>query len=145
MIMFALLMVLGVGLVLLLFVAATGAASKRTSRSTRVSTSLKPAVIQTKWLEIKDSQTTPGGLKNSLIETDKLLDYVLKGKGFAGVTMAERLKRAEPRLSDKNAVWRAHKLRNMLAHEIDHDLVVPQVKAAIASLAKAIGDLGVKL
>jgi hypothetical protein len=87
----------------------------------------------------------PSGLKAALIDADKLLDYCMIGKGFAGDTMGDRLKSGGSRFNNLNAVWSAHKLRNQIAHEVEHDLVPEQIKRAINDLGLAIRDLGIKL
>jgi hypothetical protein len=87
----------------------------------------------------------PSGLKAALVDADKLLDYCMIGKGFAGETMGERLKSGGDRFNDLNAVWSAHKLRNQIAHEVDLDLVPNQVKRSIADLGNAIKELGIKI
>ena len=79
------------------------------------------------------------------MEADKLLDYVMKARGFAGETMADRLRSGGQSLSNLNAVWGAHKLRNQLAHEVEHDLVAQQVRNALLTYQQAITDLGVRL
>lgn len=85
------------------------------------------------------------GLKNALYEADKLLDYVMIGSGFTGETMGDRLKSGGGAFTNINAVWGAHKLRNQIAHEVEHDIVATQVKNAIDTLGKAIQELGVKI
>lgn len=104
-------------------------------------------MVKNKWREIEVMQNTPSGLKNSLYEADKLLDHVMIAKGFAGETMGERLQSSTARTAyrDLNAIWSAHKLRNQMAHEVNHDLVPQQVKKAISDLGQGIRDLGVNL
>ncbi len=103
-------------------------------------------LVQSKWAEISAMQNSgPLGLKSALIEADKLLDYCMIGKGFAGDTMGERLKTGGHKFGNINAIWAAHKLRNQLAHEVKHDLVASQVKQAITSLGNAIRELGVTI
>ncbi len=103
-------------------------------------------LVKNKWNEISAMQNSgAAGLKNALIEADKLLDYVMIQKGFSGETMGERLKSGGSAFNNVNAVWTAHKLRNQMAHEIQHDVVAPQFKQAIADLGQAIRDLGVSL
>ncbi len=107
---------------------------------------LDHGLVQAKWAEIKTMQNSgPSGLKAALIDADKLLDYCMIGKGFAGETMGERLKSGGSRFNNLNAVWSAHKLRNQIAHEVEHDLVPEQIKRAINDLGLAIRDLGIKL
>jgi hypothetical protein len=102
-------------------------------------------IVKSKWAEINTGLDSPSGVKNGLIEADKILDYVLQAKGFNGETMIDRMRLAQDRFSNKEAVWQAHKLRNQIAHEIDKDLVVSQVKKSINDLGQAIKDLGVLL
>jgi hypothetical protein len=107
---------------------------------------LDSGLVQAKWVEIKTMQNSgPSGLKAALIDADKLLDYCMIGKGFAGDTMGDRLKSGGSRFNNLNAVWTAHKLRNQIAHEVEHDLVPEQIKRAINDLGLAIRDLGIKL
>lgn len=107
---------------------------------------LDQGLVQAKWAEIKTMQNSgPSGLKAALIDADKLLDYCMIGKGFAGETMGDRLKSGGSRFNNLNAVWSAHKLRNQIAHEVEHDLVPEQIKRAINDLGIAIRDLGIRL
>lgn len=107
---------------------------------------LDAELVYRRWTEISHMQGQGGmGLKNALMEADKLLDYVMQAQGFTGETMGERLKRHGDRFSDLNGVWAAHKLRNQVAHDVHIDLVKPQVTNAIAALGRGISDLGVKL
>lgn len=107
---------------------------------------LDSGLVQAKWVEIKTMQNSgPSGLKAALIDADKLLDYCMIGKGFAGETMGDRLKSGGSRFNNLNAVWSAHKLRNQIAHEVEHDLVPEQIKRAINDLGIAIRDLGIRL
>lgn len=102
-------------------------------------------LVKNKWNEISHALNSPSGIKNGLIEADKMLDYVLQAKGYQGESMVDRLRQAQTRFSNKEAVWQAHKLRNQIVHEVDKDLVVIQVKKAIVDIGQAIRDLGVIL
>lgn len=103
-------------------------------------------LVQSKWAEIQIMQNSgPSGLKAALLEADKLLDYCMVSKGFSGETMGDRLKSGGSQFSNLNAVWGAHKLRNELAHNVEHDVVPAQLKHAITILGQAMGELGVKL
>jgi hypothetical protein len=88
------------------------------------------------------SQTGAAGLKSAINEADKLLDHVMRQQGAGGDTMGERLKSFGNRFSDRNGVWRAHKLRNVLAHEVGFDLVPSQAREALADFERAMKDLG---
>lgn len=78
----------------------------------------------------------------TVINGDKLLDKALIEMGIPGKTMGDRLKRAGDKFSNVDAVWRAHKLRNMIAHETDFDLSYRQVMNALAIYKQALKDLG---
>ena len=107
---------------------------------------LNVGLVQSKWAEIIAMQSSgPSGLKSALIEADKLLDYCMIGKGFKGETMGDRLKSGGSKFKNLNAVWNAHKLRNELAHNVEHDLVPAQINQAISNLGDAIKDLGVRI
>jgi hypothetical protein len=100
------------------------------------------AEIKSRWHTIMStSNTGASGLKSSINEADKLLDHVMKQLGYEGEKMADRLKLAGPRFTNRDAVWRAHKLRNALAHEIGFDLVPSQAKEALADFEQALKDL----
>lgn len=98
--------------------------------------------VALRWATIEAMLDRGGlGLRNAILEADKLLDHTLRSRGYRGQTMAERLRAAERDLSHKQAVWRAHKLRNTLAHEVEADVVASQVKEAIGHYKRALKDL----
>lgn len=108
---------------------------------------LDGSMIKSRWAEITAMQNSPSGMKSALMEADKLLDHVMQAKGFAGDTMGERLQSstAKTAYSNLNAIWAAHKLRNQMAHEVNHDFVPQVTQKAIADLGQGIRDLGVSL
>lgn len=97
--------------------------------------------IRSHWMIIVNSLDSHP--KQAVLDADKLLDYALSKKGFAG-SVGEKLKAAGPRFSDLDGVWRAHKLRNHVAHELS-DIELHAAKAAINNFKKALNDLGAKL
>ena len=125
---------------------------KRTYKNAKVETKdhstsqLNTDLIKTKWADIEAMQKNGGsGIKNALIEADKLLDYVMIHKGFRGETMGDRLKSGGAKFTNLNGVWAAHKLRNQIVHELEHDIVPTQLKHAITILREAIQELGVQI
>lgn len=78
----------------------------------------------------------------TIIEGDKLLDKALIEMGVPGKTMGDRLKRSGDKFTDINAVWRAHKLRNAIAHETDLEIGYKQASNALAIYKQALKDLG---
>jgi 5'-deoxynucleotidase YfbR-like HD superfamily hydrolase len=79
--------------------------------------------------------------KHAVMEADKLLDVVLKKRGYQG-SLGEKLKRHGKVFSDLNALWAAHKLRNRLAHELNFRLSEAEAKQAMRTFRKAFEDLG---
>ena len=58
-------------------------------------------------------------LNHAVMEADKLVDYVLKKKGYRGETFADRLRNAEPYINHDTYqnIWNGHKIRNQIAHD----------------------------
>lgn len=82
----------------------------------------KPLVQQKiREYDISIQDANPMVVKSTLMEADKLLDYVLQKRGYAGNTMGDRLKNAK-KTYDRNTyndLWNAHKMRNTLVHEVE--------------------------
>lgn len=129
----------------LLFAVISSSANKKTfSGKQSTKSHIDKAEIGRRWKTIQMvSKTNASGLRSSVLEADKLLDYVMKKLGYPGDTMADRLKIAQKEFSNRNNVWRAHKLRNSMAHDVDFDLVSSQAKEAINDFGQALKDLKV--
>lgn len=99
---------------------------------------------QTKFLAIENklNENNPATFITTVINADKLLDRALIEMGIPGKTMGDRLKKSGDRFTDLNAVWRAHKLRNMIAHESDIEVSHRQAANALAIYKQALKDLG---
>lgn len=99
---------------------------------------------QTRFLKIENQlkQENPASYITSIIAADKLLDRALMEAGTPGKTMGDRLKKSSNRFEDINAVWRAHKLRNAVAHDPDLELGYKQTLTAISIYKQALKDLG---
>ncbi len=102
------------------------------------------AAYQTKFLEIENKlrQDNPASFTATIIDADKLLDKALIEMGASGKTMGDRLKKIGGRFSNLNGVWRAHKLRNAIAHESDIEVSYKQASGALAIYKQALKDLG---
>ena len=105
---------------------------------------LNQEVYQTRFLKIENKlqKNNPATYALTVIDADKLLDRALTELGVPGQTMGDKLKKAPSRFSDVNAVWRAHKLRNALAHEPDAEIGYKQAATALMIYRKALKDLG---
>lgn len=93
-------------------------------------------------IENKLRQENPASFMTTIIESDKLLDKAMIEMGAPGKTMGDRLKRVGDRFSNLNAVWRAHKLRNAIAHEPDIEVSYKQAANALEIYKQALKDLG---
>ncbi|MBI5413347.1 hypothetical protein HZA42_03310 [Candidatus Peregrinibacteria bacterium] len=82
--------------------------------------------------------------RHSVLEADKLVDFVLKRKGYEG-QMSDKLRKAEGIFSNSNALWSAHKLRNKIAHEVGFEVSKEDAKSALSAFKQALWDLGIRL
>jgi hypothetical protein len=89
--------------------------------------------FQKAWEELTQLAKQGGapGRKLAMIEADKLVDTVLRKRGFPGETMAERLKVAEYQHPAIKQMWNAHRWRNQLVHEAHFSLSERQVREAL--------------
>ncbi len=83
-------------------------------------------------------------LRNQFLEADKLLDFILTKVGYKG-TLGEKLKAAGSLFSDINGVWRAHKKRNILAHELEANISKKEAEVLLKIFRKSFSDLGIKV
>ncbi|HEX6258177.1 MAG TPA: hypothetical protein VFZ48_01710 [Candidatus Saccharimonadales bacterium] len=121
-----------IGVLLLVIVAATRKTPAGIDRE----------VFRSKWLSIERSLTGDVAANHlAILNADKLLDQALKARRFNGETLGERLKSAQKQLSNPNAVWAAHKLRNKIAHE-DVNISLPTTRQALKAFKIALKDLG---
>ena len=79
--------------------------------------------------------------RRAILEADKLLDHVLKMRGYKG-SLGEKLKKCNNVFADINAVWEAHKIRNKIAHELDFHISTAEGSKAIGNFKRALRDLG---
>jgi hypothetical protein len=103
---------------------------------------LNQQYYQERWLELLARVKTPEGMMLAIIDADKLLDQALTKSGYRGKTMGERLVAAQRTMSDNDAVWYAHKLRNRLVHEPQVRIKKREAQKALAGFKKALSDLG---
>lgn len=112
----------------------------------RKAKALDVADISRRWSEIQTKVSLGGSSHYSaaIMSADKLVDHVLRQKGYPGDTMGERLKSAKDDISPAvyHNLWQAHKLRNQLAHEVDSEVMSYQAKEAIQNFEYALRELG---
>ena len=104
---------------------------------------LDRAKYQSRWLAIMQNfGTTSQSWQFAIISADKLLDTALRERGVQGQTMGERLKGAKGIIGNIDGVWRAHKLRNRIAHEDSVTVSKRQASEALKIFKRALTDLG---
>lgn len=119
-------------------------AGVKTRTGTR--SSLDLSFVSGKWMEIEQlmSQGKPSSYKVAVMEADKLVDYVLKAKVGSDGTMGDRMKKSQKLFSnyhDYQNLWEAHKMRNRIAHEADHEVFLVEVKKVISYFETALRGL----
>ncbi|MDD5624037.1 MAG: hypothetical protein PHI23_05015 [Candidatus Peribacteraceae bacterium] len=75
-----------------------------------------------------------------VMEADAILDGALTALRYRG-SLGDKLKAAGPRMRNIDAVWRAHKLRNRIAHEPGSSVTAAQVQEAVSAIGKALESL----
>jgi len=108
----------------------------------KVPTRLNQQQFQSRWLELLARVKTPEGMALAVIDADKLLEDALKKRHFRGKTTGEKLVSAQRELSDNDAIWFAHKLRNRLVHEPGLKLKKRECQSALSGFKQALRDLG---
>jgi hypothetical protein len=96
------------------------------------------------WLAIlhKVQQGTEQDLAFAIIEADKLIDTILKSNGFAGETMAERLRRINPhQLTSLDELWEAHKIRNDIVHTPGYVVTPELAKKVLRNYERVLKEL----
>lgn len=94
------------------------------------------------WKKVLEKAQHENTWEIAIVNADKLLDAALKKRGYNGATMGERLISAKKILSNRNAVWDAHKLRNKIVHESHVSLNEKKVYEALKGFELALKDVG---
>jgi len=99
--------------------------------------------FRNRWTQIQDllKQGKEMNHKLAIIEADKLLDYALKALGFPGNTIAERLQFASYQRGDLKHVWWAHKVRNMVVHDVKYELSAGETRKVVKAFEAALKSL----
>ncbi len=97
-----------------------------------------------RWNEVQKhiSSTREAEWKFAVIEADKLADESIRGAGFQGETMGERLMNIQPgQLTTLQGLWEAHKIRNRLVHDVNYFLRYTEAKRAVGLYEKTLREL----
>lgn len=87
----------------------------------------------------------PNDWKLAIIESDIILDGLLKQRGYGGNSLGERLKSiSSNQLASINDAWEAHKIRNRIAHDgADFVLTKRIAHETIARYQRVFAEFGV--
>ena len=107
-------------------------------------------IVEKKWSEIKELVKLggPSRFRSSIINADKLLDFVLGKMGYQG-SLGEKLKMAKDKFVEDNnysiynGIWEAHKTRNKVVHEVSYELLSHEAYDAIHNFENGFKKLGV--
>lgn len=105
----------------------------------------KDPAIASHWAAIlsRVKSGTQDAMKYSILEADSLVDHFLKKIGFTGEHMADRLVHiVADNVPSLDRVWRAHRLRNELAHTPGMTVTVDQTKEALTAYRDFLIELG---
>lgn len=96
-------------------------------------------------LEAKASVCPDDGWAILVIEADKLADEGMKRLGIPGLTMLERLQslaRSRENMKTLESFWKAHKVRNQIAHTHGYILSPSEAKTYLDSYKGFLEELG---
>lgn len=91
------------------------------------------------------SSDNPNDWKLAIIESDIMLDDILKQRGYLGTSLGERLKSiSSDQLKTLNDAWEAHKIRNRIAHDgADFVLTHRVAQETIGRYQRVFAEFGV--
>jgi len=96
--------------------------------------------VQESWAQVEE-MLDGGKETQAIMEADKLLNFVLERKGVAGENLGERLKNGKSLFKDIDAAWRAHKVRNQIAHDMDIKVASHQARQTLNLFKRTLKDL----
>lgn len=102
---------------------------------------LNEEIIQNELEKIRNAVLSKDAriIRGAVLSADKLIDHILKSKGYQGETMAERVKAAQNEFGILyNAFWDAHKSRNRIAHEVENEVRYNEALDALIKLQSII-------
>lgn len=80
--------------------------------------------------------------RTAIIRADAVLDLALRARKFSGQTMAQRMNRAARKYPAVEDAFKAHRLRNELAHNPTRPLTEKETRWALQIFERALHSLG---
>ena len=96
------------------------------------------------WRKIMERGRSPdeNERKLAIIAADTLIEKILALSGYAGENLGERLKKIERSdLDSLDDIWKAHLVRNRIAHEAEYKLSANDALEALARFERALKGL----
>ncbi len=115
---------------------------KHRVRRTRIK---KDPTVARHWAAIlhRVKSGTQDAMKYAILEADALVDHVLKKMGLTGEHMADRLTQIIPdQVPSLERAWKAHRLRNELAHTPGMTVTAAETKTALTAFRDFLLELG---
>lgn len=100
--------------------------------------------MQKQWEEIRQylKKGDPSLYKVAILEADKIANEILKGVGYDGNNMGERLAKVKPgQLDNLEDLQRAHQVRNRVIYEKDFDVDRQMAEEIIVIYQKFLENL----
>ena len=95
-----------------------------------------------KWRELQKLCADKSTWPDSIVAADKLLDEAMINRRITGKTMGERLVEAEKDLTNNDALWKAHKLANLIKQEKEEvRLKETDVKESLVAFRQGLRDM----
>ncbi len=97
------------------------------------------------WLKIikKLESGDPSKYKLAIIEAEDLLDNILKGRGYGGQTIGERLDQLTPDVfPNLNQILEAHRVRNEIISDPDYQISLDEAKRILQIYKETFHILG---
>jgi hypothetical protein len=98
--------------------------------------------FQQHWSSIETLQRQ-GDAREAIMRADILLDKGLQLYSVPGLTLGERLKASNGKMSKDilDRAWNAHKVRNRLAHELNYSLSSQEASQAMSDFKQVLRSL----
>lgn len=141
--------IIGLDLVLVIFVVLTlqrffAVQKKQPAEASSVHIVPPLEVIREAWdgIERLAGSKNPSDWNMAVLRADALLDDILRDLGYEGDTISDRLKIVDTaKLKSIEAVWSAHRLRNIIAHDPVTQHMHETIDHALKSYAHAFREL----
>ncbi len=96
------------------------------------------------WHEVtKNIQHDASHWHTAIVRADAVLDMALRARRFSGETMAQRMGRAAQKYPAVEEAFKAHRLRNEIAHNPLRTISEKETRWALKVFERALRELGI--